>query len=267
VKIDRIQHIEIVAEIGSGGTAKILKGVDLHTGNLVAVKVLWSNLFKHEEMKSRFIFEANQYLYLNHPGIVQLKDFIITDAAYYLVMEFIDGQNLDEFINYVSGPIPETKAIELFIDILGAVKYAHENNVLHLDIKPANIMINKQGDIKLLDFGISAESNKVGKGAIVGSPLYMSPEQTFGKNINQQSDIYSLGITLFQMLTGTTPITGKMNKNEVFEAIRQGNLPRAKDFYPFVSDDIQAIIDQATHVDLSQRYYDVDAFMDDLLAL
>jgi serine/threonine-protein kinase len=102
---------------------------------------------------------------------------------------------------------------------------------------------------------------------IVGSPLYMSPEQTFGKNINQQSDIYSLGITLFQMLTGTTPITGKMNKNEVFEAIRQGNLPRAKDFYPFVSDDIQAIIDQATHVDLSQRYYDVDAFMDDLLAL
>lgn len=267
MQFERIKHIEIVGEIGSGGTAKILKGVDLNTGLLVAVKVLWSNLFKHEEMKKRFVFEANQYLYLNHPGIVQLKDFIITEDAYFLVMEYIDGKNLDEYINHVSGPIPEPKAIDIFLEILEAVAYAHSNNVLHLDIKPANIMIDKQGHIKLLDFGISAESDKVEKNSIVGSPLYMSPEQTYGKNVNEQSDIYSLGITLFQMLTGTTPITGKMNKHQVFEAIRNGNLPKAIDHYPFVSNKIQSIIDKATHIELSERYQSVESFITDLEAI
>jgi serine/threonine-protein kinase len=263
----RINHIEIIEEIGSGGTASVLKGVDLNNGRLVAVKVLWSNLFKSDEIKKRFIFEANQYLYLNHPGIVALKDFIIKDDAYYLVMEYIEGQNLDEYINKVTGPMPENKAISTMLEILEAVGYAHKNNVLHLDIKPANIMIDGNSKIKLLDFGISSEGQQANNGQIMGSPLYMSPEQITGKNIDKPSDIYSLGITFFQMLTGKTPYTGNMSREELFAKIQEGNLPKAKSIYPFVTDKIQSIIDNATNTDRTKRFQSTDEFSSQLKAI
>jgi len=263
----RINHIEIIEEIGSGGTASVLKGVDLNNGRLVAVKVLWSNLFKSDEIKKRFIFEANQYLYLNHPGIVALKDFIIKDDAYYLVMEYIEGQNLDEYINKVTGPMPENKAISIMLEILEAVGYAHKNNVLHLDIKPANIMIDGNSKIKLLDFGISSEGQQDTNGQIMGSPLYMSPEQITGKNIDKPSDIYSLGITFFQMLTGNTPYSGNMSREELFAKIQEGNLPKAKSIYPFVSDKIQSIIDNATQTDRNKRFQSTEEFSSQLKAI
>ena len=263
----RINHIEIIDEIGSGGTANVLRGVDLNNGRLVAVKVLWSSLFKSDDLKQRFIFEANQYLYLNHPGIVALKDFIIKEDAYYLVMEYIDGQNLDEYINKVTGPMPEHKAVSIMLEVLDAVGYAHNNNVLHLDIKPANIMIDNNNKIKLLDFGISNEAQKQNNGQIMGSPLYMSPEQIKGKNINKPSDIYSLGITFFQMLTGTTPYSGNMTRQELFAKVLEGNLPKANSFYPFVTDKIQKIIDKATELDSDKRYQSTDEFSSQLRAI
>lgn len=265
--IKRIGHIEIITEIGAGGTASVFMGIDLNTGFPVAVKMLWSNLFKSAEMKERFILEANQYLYLKHPNIVSLRDFIIREDAHYLVMEYIDGYNLDEYINKVSGPIPESKAIEMMLQVLDAVGFAHERDILHLDIKPANIMIDKLGAIKLLDFGIAAERKKVTDGQIVGSPLYMSPEQTMGEKIDKQSDIYSLGITFFQMLTGSPPINGNMTKQELFGRIRKGALPRAKEIYPFVSDELQIVLDKATNVDIFKRYQTTNDFADELRAL
>ena len=265
MQFQRINHIEIIEEIGTGGTASVLKGIDLNNGRLVAVKVLWSNLFKSDEMRKRFVFEANQYLYLKHPGIVSLKDFIIREDAYFLVMEFVDGSNLEEYINKVSGPIPEIRAIAMMKEVLDAIGYAHENNVLHLDIKPSNIMIDGSGRIKILDFGISNESTKVNTGQIMGSPLYMSPEQTLGKNIDSRSDIYSLGITLFQMLTGTTPLRGNMSRDELFTKIREGKLPKAKEVYPFISDHLQAVIDKATCVDMNDRFKSTMEFSSKLL--
>jgi serine/threonine-protein kinase len=262
--MSRINNIEIVEELGSGGTASVLKGVDLQTGQLVAVKVLWNNLFKNESMRKRFIFEANQYLYLRHPGIVSLRDFIIKEEAYYLVMEFVDGVNLEEYINKVSGPVPEPKAIQIMAEILGAIEYAHNAGVLHLDIKPANIMLDSSGKIKILDFGISNDESKMESGTVMGSPLYMSPEQTTGKNVDKQSDIYALGITLFQLLTGTTPLRGNISRDELFEKIRNGNLPKAKEFYPFVSDALQLIIDKSTATNKNQRYSNVKDFQKDL---
>jgi serine/threonine protein kinase len=262
-----VGHIEIIKEIGAGGTASVFLGIDLNTGFPVAVKMLWKNLFKTSEMKERFIMEANQYLYLKHPNIVSLRDFIIKEDAHYLVMEYIDGYNLDEYINKVSGPIPESKAIKMIMQVLDAVEFAHKRDVLHLDIKPANIMINKEGVIKLLDFGIATDSKKIIDGQIVGSPLYMSPEQTIGKNIDHQSDIYSLGITFFQMLTGSPPINGNTTKQELFNRIRKGSLPRAKEIYPFVADALQNILDKATNVDVLGRYKTVDDFAKDLRQL
>jgi len=262
--LKRINNIELIEEIGNGGTASVIKGVDLNNGKLVAVKVLWKNLFKSEEIKERFIFEANQYLYLEHPSIVKLSDFIKKDEGYYLVMEYIDGQNLEDYINKVTGPIPEKRAIEMMSEILDAVGYAHKNNILHLDLKPANIMINQNGKIKLLDFGISKNNSEASNGQIVGSPFYMSPEQISGKNIDKQSDIYALGITLFQMLTGSTPFPDNITRKELFELISSGKLFKAKDVYPFISKTSEQIIEKATHVDKNKRFKSTEDFIANL---
>jgi serine/threonine-protein kinase len=233
----------------------VYKGVDTNTGYLVAVKVLWSNISHTDVMQERFRQEANHYIYLDHPNIVKLKDFIQKDNTCFLVMEYLEGQTLENYINHVTGPIPETQAIHIILHVLAGVQYAHENHVLHLDLKPSNIMITKEGNIKLIDFGISVKFLEANKGHIMGSPLYMSPEQTEGgAQIDTRSDIYSLGITFFQMLTGTTPLQGNMSRNELFEKIRKGALPRAKTFYPFVSDQLQEIIDKATRINKKDRY-------------
>jgi len=264
MQVSSINHITIVERINSGGTATIYKGVDTNTGYLVAVKALWRNLSKGQDMKERFLREANYYLYLEHPNIVKLKDFIQKDDASYLVMEYVDGQNLEEYINKVSGPIPETLAIKIIQEVLAGVQYAHENHVLHLDLKPSNIMITSAGEIKLIDFGISTSFMEANKGNVMGSPLYMSPEQTEGYEIDERTDIYSLGITFFQMLTGTTPLKGNMSRDKLFDRIREGNLPRAKKYYPFVSDRLQEVIDNATHVDKSKRYQSAIQFAEAL---
>jgi len=257
-------HIELVENIGTGGTAHIYKGVDTHTGYLVAIKVLWTNLFKSQIMKERFLQEANHYLYLEHPNIIRLKDFIQKEEASYLVMEYVDGVNLEEYINKFSGPVPEDKAIQLFKEVLYGIQYAHKNRVLHLDIKPANIMITTEGKVKIIDFGISAKFLEANKGTVMGSPLYMSPEQTEGRDMDERTDIYSLGITLFQILTGMTPFRANLSRDELFKKIKEGNLPKAKSFYPFVSDYLQEIIDKATRVNKKDRFQNAGEFLEAL---
>lgn len=253
--LKRVNHIEIIESIGTGGTASVYKGVDTNTGYLVAVKVLWSNLSQTAGMQERFRQEANHYIYLDHPNIVKLKDFIQKDDTCFLVMEFLEGQTLEHYINSVTGPIPAPQAIHLICEVLAGVQYAHDNHVLHLDLKPSNIIITRKGQIKLIDFGISIKFLEANKEQVMGSPLYMSPEQTEGgANVDTRSDIYSIGITLFQMLTGTTPLRGDMSREELFEKIRKGNLPRAKTFYPFIPDQLQAIIDKATRINKKDRY-------------
>ena len=264
----KINYIEIIEPIGAGGTANVYKGVDLNYGTLVAVKVLSGNLFKHEKVKAKLIEEADRYVYLNHKGIVRLKDFIIKSDNYYLVMEFIEGQNLERYISKTTGPIPEQRAIDMMAEILDAIGFAHENNVLHLDIKPSNIMISNNGEIKILDFGISADIKSdmegVDLGAPVGTPYYMSPEQIEGKNIDKRSDVYALGITLFQMLTGSPPFAGDYTREELFKKIKSGKLIRAKEIYPFVSDEVQLVIDKATQVDKINRFQNTSEFLEAL---
>lgn len=263
----RIEHIEMIEHIGAGGAGSVWKGVDLHTGKLVAVKVLWKNLFKDEKIRKKFIEEANQYLYLEHPNIVKLKDFIAKDSGYYLVMEYIEGQTLEEYINKVTGPIPEEVAAAILSEVLEAIGYAHQQNVIHLDIKPSNIMISEEGAIKVLDFGISSTTEEVGHGAMMGSPMYMSPEQIDGKGIDFTSDIYALGVTFHQMLCGQLPYPSNMTKVQLFKLIREKPLPRLNSFVPWASEDAQHVIDVATAKNISQRFRSCNAFKEALIKL
>lgn len=263
----KVNYIQLVQEIGSGGTASVLLGIDTHTGFPVAVKVLHKSLFKNEALKQKFREEANRYVYLKHPNIVKLKDFFEKEDAFYLIMEYVEGDTLEDYINKISGPIPEEIAKAIMTEILSAIEYAHKQKVVHLDIKPSNIMITKEGDIKVLDFGISADLNKDMSSQRMGTPMYMSPEQINGKNVNHKTDIWALGITYHQMLTAHLPFPKKINRDQLFEIIRKKPLNRIKDYIPFGSVGSQKIIDTATKKLPSLRYVDCKEFSRDLSKL
>ena len=263
----RVEHIEIIEQVGSGGAGSVWKGVDLHTGKLVAVKVQLKNLFKDELIRKKFMEEANQYLYLEHPNIVKLRDFIAKDDAYYLVMEYIDGQTLDEYIKKVTGPIPEEVASAMLSEELSAIGYAHEHEILHLDIKPSNIMISADGEVKVLDFGISSKVDEAGKGSIMGSPMYMSPEQINGKGIDFRSDIYALGVTLHQMLCGQLPYPSNISKDQLFQFIKEKPLPRLKSLVPWATPKAQLLVDKATAKEPYNRFNSCIDFKEALIEL
>lgn len=254
--------------IGQGGAGIVYDAHDERSGYRVAIKSLYTSRFRDDSMKQKFIEEANKYLYLEHENIVRLRDFLMTSSAYYLVMEYVDGKNLEQYIATDSGVIPEEKAIPMFTRVLEAVAYAHHRGTIHLDIKPSNIMITETAKVKVLDFGISVDKNNIEKSdRMSGTPMYMSPEQVNNRNIDRRSDIYSLGVTLFQMVTGQLPYNNISNRATLFHHIKNKPLPRAADIYPLVSDGMQQIIDRATEKQPDKRFQTCEEFHYHLITL
>lgn len=220
---DRYQAVQKLRE---GGTATIYLGVDNFKGERVAIKELKPQFFKDEYMRASLKKEANRYLYLRHPNIVRLNDFIIEKGKHFLIMEYVDGQNLSEYLRNVTGPMPVGMAALLISEVLDALHFAHERNVAHLDIKPSNIMLSSNDEVKVLDFGIAQVINDNGPERTMGTPSYMSPEQLPpSSDVNHLSDIYSCGITLYELITGSTPFNDAKSKEELFHAIRKKIMP------------------------------------------
>ena len=255
-------NIELVEKINEGGTANVYLGVNSWTGIPVAVKELKSNFFKSEFMRNKFKEEANKYLYLQHPNIVRLQDFIDEGESQYLVMEFIEGFNLNEYQNKVTGPMPISMASLLISETLKALAYAHNEGVIHLDIKPSNIMLSNDEEIKVLDFGIAQDSTAIQSGKLLGTPSYMSPEQVKGEQVDFRTDVYSLGITLFELITGRPPFINSKDRTELFEAIKTKPIPQINGGYA-----INAIIQKATSKNKSNRYQSCEEFYIDLIVL
>lgn len=261
-------HIQIIKPIKQGGIANLYLGVDLFDGTQVAVKELKSGYFKNPEVRKKFIDEANQYLYLEHPNIVKLKDFIDKGNTQYLVMEFIDGHDLSDYVKKVSGPLPIFNIALLMNEVLSALSYIHRQNLVHLDIKPSNIMLSKDNRVKVIDFGIAHDTTQGGMKIIMGSPYYMSPEQIKGKSIDHRSDIYSVGITIFELLTGQLPFSDCKTNAELAEAINTKPLPRATTQYSadFMHEEkINSILHKATLKDPNARYQTCDELQTELL--
>jgi serine/threonine-protein kinase len=191
----------------------------------------------------------------------------------FLIMEYVDGITLDDFINTKQGLIVEAKAYELFSQILDAFAYAHKQGVIHRDIKPANIILTNDNEgnfvVKILDFGIArivSESNEDEKGLVVGTPAYMSPEQVRGENTDERSDIYSLGVLLHQMLTGHAPYDSTtLSETEIQKKVVEDPLPRMKEYYQYISDRMQKVVNKATAKDPTARYPNCIAFRKDFL--
>lgn len=254
----RILNYEIKSLIGEGGMGAVYMAEHLQVNRKVAIKVLHPKFLKNEEIKQRFKNEAATLSHLHHPNIVGLFDYLEDESGLYLIMEYVDGVQLDDYIINTTGPMPEEKAIPLIKQILSAFAYAHEKGVVHRDIKPANILITTTNEVKILDFGIAkilGESNNMTKtGTQMGTVFYMSPEQVQGKKADVRSDIYSLGVTFYQMLTGVNPYQNITTEYEVYTKIVKEDLPPANQIYPGVSAYLVSILKFALEKDPDLRF-------------
>ncbi len=256
---------EIIEQIGSGGMSIVYKAKDRKLGRVVTFKVLRSEYVKDVDFIKRFEVEARAAASLSHPNIVNVYDVGHDGLVNYIVMEYIDGVTLKEVIKR-RAPFSNDETLGVAIQIASALAHAHNHNIVHRDIKPQNILVTANGVIKVADFGIA---KAVGSKTItvanntMGSVHYFSPEQAKGGYVSFKSDIYSLGLVMFEMATGKLPFDGD---TPVSIAIKQINefLPDMKEINPNVSDKLQRIVSRATEKFASRRYGSTDELENDL---
>jgi serine/threonine protein kinase/CheY-like chemotaxis protein len=201
-----------IRKIGKGGSGEVYEALHETLGRVVAVKVIRPGLTEEAESRARFIREARMAASLVHPGVVQVFDAREEGGRLYLVMEFIDGEALRARLAR-EGALPEAEAVSISASLLEALAIAHERGIIHRDVKPDNLLMSKTGRIKVTDFGLAmslnAPENLTEHGTVLGTPLYMSPEQCQAKATDERSDLYSVGATLYHMLSGRPPFVGE----------------------------------------------------------
>ena len=256
---------EIIEQIGSGGMSIVYKARDRKLGRVVAIKILRAEYVKDMEFIKRFDIEARSAASLIHATIVNVYDVGHENSLHYIVMEYVDGVTLKELIKE-HAPFDNDEILGVAIQIASALGHAHKNNIVHRDIKPQNILVMPKGIIKVADFGIakasSAKTITVANNAM-GSVHYFSPEQAKGGYVSFKSDIYSLGLVIFEMATGKLPFDGD---TPVAVAIKQINeeLPSIKKFNDNISDRIEKIVSRATEKFASRRYENIEKMENDL---
>ena len=266
-----VRNYRIESLLGTGGMGSVYLAVHTQLGRRIAIKVIHPALARNPVVRERFRNEAAALSHLQHPNIVTLYDYSEEEDALYLFMEYVEGKTLDDYIGTETGPIPEEKAVPLFARLLDAVAYAHDRGVIHRDIKPSNLMVSGAGNAKILDFGIAKITGQglgglTKEGTRMGTVLYMSPEQVRGAVLDARSDVYSLGVTLFQALTGRPPYDeANLTEYAVYQRILHEPLPRMRELYPLVSERMQAVVDRATAKDPADRFADCHQFREALL--
>lgn len=266
-----ILNYRIVSLIGKGGMGSVyLAEHTLIKNEKVAIKVINANMV-NDFTRNMLRDEAEHLAALNHPNIVAFKNYHIDKSGnIYLIMEYADGKNLEDYIKNINGLIVEDRICPIFEPILDAVGYAHKGSktrkkILHRDIKPANIVITNEGIPKILDFGIAKVIKNQGEdesdSLVMGTPSYMSPEQVKGEHLDERSDIYSLGVLLHHMMTGNPPYdTTTLTEQEINTKVVEEPLPRMKTFYKYVSEKVQKIVDKATAKNPADRYQTCEEF-------
>ncbi len=242
--------------IGVGGMANVYKGRDVRTGNAIAVKVLKEEFLGNEELVRRFKNESKAISILDHPNIVKVYDVSVTDQLQYIVMEYIDGITLKEYLKQRGGALTWKEVVHFATQVLGALDHAHSKGIVHRDVKPQNIMLQADGSIKMMDFGIArfsrAQSQTISDKAI-GSVHYISPEQAKGDRTDARTDIYSVGVMLYEMLSGKLPFDGSGTVSIAIMQISEKPKPLAE-VAPNVPEGLRQIAEKAMEKDPDARY-------------
>ena len=257
---------EILSLIGQGGMADVYKAKDTILNRIVAIKVLRDKLSQDAMALVRFQREASAASRLSHPNVVDIYDVGEYEGMHYIVMEFIRGRTLKELIAQ-RGALDVDEAIGIMKQLVSAINHAHENNIIHRDIKPQNVLVKDDGTIKITDFGIAVANGSVQltfNNTVMGSAHYLAPETTQGKEPNEQVDIYSLGIVFYELLTGKVPFTGKTPTEIAIKHLRKP-MPFVCDFNPNIPQSVENIILKATAKNLSQRYVSCKEMLYDLI--
>ncbi|HEY3543634.1 MAG TPA: Stk1 family PASTA domain-containing Ser/Thr kinase [Gaiellaceae bacterium] len=254
----------VVRKLGAGGMANVYLAEDQELGRRVAIKILNDRHANDDQFVERFRREAKNAAALSHPNIVSIYDRGEAEGTYYIAMEYVDGRSLKELI-VSRGPAPLTVAVEYARQILSALRFAHRHGIVHRDIKPHNALVDAEGRVKVTDFGIAraGTSQMTEAGSIVGTAQYLSPEQARGTNVDQRSDVYSLGIVLYELLTGSVPFNGDTPVEIAMKHLSTVPEPPSTR-RPDIPRDLDLIVMRALAKDPDDRYQDAEEMDADL---
>src|ERR1700722_19647709 len=256
----RIGDYEVLGVLGAGGMGKVYKERNVISDRDEAMKVPRANLTNQKEHADRFLREIKLLASLSHPNIAALNTAMTLNNQLIMMMEYVDGTTLATRLQ--QGPIPPAEAVSYSTQLLSALSYAHKLNVIHRDVKPANMMLTHDGVVKLMDFGIARPNNEQGMtvtGTTLGSLNYMSPEQVRGEAVDQRSDLYSMGVSIYEMVTGQLPFRGHSNYSVMSAHLQETPQPPIV-LRPGLPKGLSDIILMSMAKDPKDRFQSADAF-------
>ncbi|HJX27869.1 MAG TPA: protein kinase, partial [Thermoanaerobaculia bacterium] len=260
-----ISHFRVGEPLGSGGMGVVFEAEDTRLGRTVALKFLASELVRDPVAKARFLTEARAASALDHPNLCTILEAGESEEGLlFLAMPRYDGESLQRLI--ARGPLPVEQAVEIAVQAARGLAKAHEHGIVHRDVKPGNLFVTRDGVIKILDFGIaklSGEAATTRAGAVLGTPSYMSPEQSLGEPVDARADVWSLGVVLYEMLAGRRPFTGATAVAVVYSAIHKTPEPLAH-LRPEVPAELDRIVSRMLARNPEQRYANAAEVLDDL---
>lgn len=265
--ISQLGRYEVIGELGQGAMGVVYKARDPLIDRVVAIKTinLGLALDEKDEYEGRFYQEAKAAGRLNHPNIVTIYDVGKSGDVAYIAMEFLEGRELRDIMNE-RGILPVEQVLDVTAQVALGLAYAHEHGIVHRDVKPSNIMLVRDGHVKITDFGIARMASaavRTQTGMVLGSPKYMSPEQVVGKDIDQRSDIFSLGVMLYELLTGQAPFDGENVNAIMYQTLNVLPAP-PNTLNPSVPEMVNFIVAKALAKGIEDRYQNAEDFAVDL---
>jgi beta-lactam-binding protein with PASTA domain/predicted Ser/Thr protein kinase len=251
----------VLQRLGSGGMADVYCAEDSQLGRRVALKILHRRFAEDQQFVERFRREASSAAGLQHPNIVGIFDRGEWDGTYYIAMEFVEGRTLKDIIRE-KGPAPPEAAVDITLQILRAARFAHKRGIVHRDIKPHNVLIDHDGRVRVTDFGIAraGTSDMTETGSIMGTAQYLSPEQAQGRPVDARSDLYSIGIVLYELLTGQVPFDAESPVTVALKQVNEVPIP-PRQLVPAIPPALDAIVLRAMEKQPARRFTDADEFI------
>jgi predicted Ser/Thr protein kinase len=249
-------RFQILRELGQGGMGVVLQAYDKQLKEQVAIKILSPLVARNPESIERLRREVSAARRVTHPNVIRIHDISEANGLSYISMEYFEGVNLKEYVRQ-SGPLSISRVCQIMNQIADGLEEAHRHGVVHRDLKPQNIIINRANHIKIIDFGLARSQHLDGMtatGLIMGTPEYMSPEQVAGKSVDERAEIYAFGIILYELLTGRVPFTGESAISIGFKQIKD-DPPLPRSFNPAIPEELERVILKALHKDPLQRHH------------